>query len=95
MMVNLFVRHKVKNYTAWKAAFDAFIKTPRASGAKSYQIFHPDDDPNSLLLFFECDNLANARIFMANPEFKETVGPAGITEAPEAYFLQEYERGVL
>lgn len=91
MTVNLFVRYKVKDYTAWKAAFDAFIKTPRAGSAKSYQIFQPYDDRNSLLLFFECDSLTNARAFMSNPEFKETVNQAGLTESPEAYFLEEYE----
>jgi len=94
-MAYLFVRHKVKDYTAWKATFDAFIETRRAGGEKSYQIYHPDDDPNNLLLLFEWDSLANARAFMANPEMKEAMGEAGVIEAPEAYFLEEYERGTV
>ena len=92
-MANLFIRHKVKDYTAWKATFDGFIETRRAGGEKSHQIFHPDDDPNNLLLLFEWDSLANARAFMTNPELKEAMGEAGVIEAPEAYFLEEYERG--
>ena len=92
-MVNLFVQYKVKDYTAWKAAFDALIETRRAGGEKSYQIFHPDDDPNNLLLFFEWDSLANARTFMANPDVQEVMGAAGVIEAPEAYFLERYDQG--
>lgn len=94
-MAYLFIRNKVKDYTAWKATFDAFIETRRAGGEKSYQIYHPDDDPNNLLLLFEWDSLANARAFMANPELKEAMGEAGVIEAPEAYFLEEYERGTV
>jgi len=48
-----------------------------------------------LLLLFEWDSLANARAFMVNPELKEAMGEAGVIEAPEAYFLEEYERGTL
>ncbi len=92
-MVYLFIRHKVKDYPAWKATFDGFIETRRASGEKSWQIFHPDDDPNNLLLLFEWDSLANARTFMTNPELKEAMGAAGVIEAPEVYFLERYDQG--
>ncbi len=92
-MVHLFIRQKVKDYATWKATFDGLSETRRAGGEKSHQIFHPDDDPNNLVLFFEWDSLANARAFMANPDLKEAMGAAGVFEAPEAYFLEEYERG--
>jgi len=92
-MAYLFIRHKVKDYTAWKTTFDGLTETRRVGGEKSYQIFHPYDDPNNLVLFFEWDNLANARAFMANPDSQEVMGKAGVIEAPEAYFLVEYERG--
>ena len=94
-MAHLFIRHKVKDYTAWKATFDSFIETRRAGGEKSYQIFHPDDELNNLLLLFEWDSLENARAFMANPQLKDAMGEAGVIEAPEAYFLEEYTRGTV
>ena len=92
-MAHLFIRHIVKDYPTWKATFDSLTETRRAGGEKSHQIFHPYDDPNNLVLFFEWDSLANARAFMANPDLKEAMGEAGVIEAPEAYFLEEYERG--
>jgi heme-degrading monooxygenase HmoA len=94
-MAHLFIRHKVKDYPAWKATFDAFIEQRRAGGEKSYQIFHPDDDPNNLLVLFEWDSLENARNFMANPDLKEAMGEAGVVEAPEVYFLEEVTRGTV
>ena len=92
-MANLFIRHQVKDYTTWKTTFDGFIETRRAGGEKSYQIFHPDDDPNNLLLLFEWDNLANARTFMANPELKAAMSEAGVVDAPRTYFLERYDHG--
>ena len=94
-MAHLLIRHKVKDYTAWKAVFDDFIETRRASGEKSWQIWHPDDDPNNLLLLFEWDSLDNARTFMANPDLKGVMEEAGVIEPPEAYFLEEYDRGTV
>jgi len=55
--------------------------------------WHTDDDPNTLILLFESDNLDNARAFMANPELKATMENAGVLEPPEAYFLEEHYRG--
>lgn len=92
-MAYLLIRHKTRDYATWKAAFDDFSETRRASGEKSYQIFHPDDDPNNLWLLFEWDNLDNARTFMANPDLKEVMDAAGVIEAPEVYFLEEYGQG--
>lgn len=94
-MAHLLIRHKVEDYAAWKATFDALVKTRRASGEKSWQIWHPDADPNNLVLLFEWDSLENARAFMANPDLKAAMEEAGVIEPPEAYFLEEYDRGTL
>ncbi|MCB0196031.1 MAG: antibiotic biosynthesis monooxygenase [Anaerolineae bacterium] len=95
-MAYLFIRHTVKDYPAWKAAFDSFIEMRRASGEKWYQIFHPTDDPNSLFLLFRWDTLTNVRTFMSNPELKKVMGTAEFTEAPEVpFFLKKYAQGKL
>ena len=73
-MAYLLIRHKTRDYATWKAAFDAFNETRRASGEKSYQIFHPDDDPNNLWLLFEWDNLENARAFIGQSGFERDDG---------------------
>lgn len=92
-MAHLLIRHKVKDYPAWKKIFDGFIDTRRASGEKSYQLFHPDDDPNNLVAFFEWDTLDNAKKFVSGKELKEAMGNAGVVERPEVYFLEKYTNG--
>ena len=94
-MAHLLIRHKVKDYSTWKAAFDGFFETRRAGGEIAWQILHPDDDLNNLVILFEWDSLDNARSFMANPDLKKTMEAAGVIEPPEAYFLKEYDRGTV
>ena len=92
-MAHLFVRHKVKDYPAWKKVFDGFIETRRSGGEKNYQIFHPDSEANNVLALFEWDNIENAKKFAHSSELKEAMGNAGVVEQPEIYFLEEYTQG--
>jgi hypothetical protein len=92
-MAHLFVRHKVKDYPAWKKVFDGFIGTRRSGGEKNYQIFHPDNEANNVLALFEWDNIENAKKFAHSSELKEAMGNAGVVEQPEIYFLEEYSQG--
>jgi heme-degrading monooxygenase HmoA len=94
-MAYLFIRHKVKDYTAWKKVFDGFIDTRKANGEKTYQILYPDSDPNNLLAFFEWDNLENARQFVNSSELKNAMSNAGVIEHPEVYFLEEHAVGTV
>lgn len=92
-MANLLIKHKVTDYSTWKAAFDEFIDARRAAGERAWRIWHTDDDPNNLVLLFEWDSLDNARSFMANPELKQVMERAGVTEQPDVLFLEEHYRG--
>jgi quinol monooxygenase YgiN len=90
----MLIRHKVKDYAAWKAVFDGARALRQAGGERSYQILHTEDDSNNLVLLFEWDSLDSARAYLANPDLKAAMDAAGVTEAPEAYFLQECDQGL-
>ena len=92
-MAHLLIKHKVKDYPAWKKVFDGVIDTRRAGGEKSYQILHTDSDNNNLVALFEWDSLENAKKYTTSPELKEAMGKAGVVEQPEIYFLEEYAEG--
>jgi len=92
-MAHLLIRHKVKDYPAWKKVFDGVIDTRRAGGEKSYQILHTINDNNNLVAIFEWDSLENAKKYTSSHELKEAMGKAGVVEQPEIYFLEEYTAG--
>ena len=92
-MAFILIKHKVKDYTAWKSAFDSFYEKRKSGGEKSYHIFHVDGEPNNLIVLFEWDNLDNARLFMNSPDLKEAMQGAGVIEIPDIHFLEEIEIG--
>lgn len=94
-MTRIFVRHRVKDYPHWLEVFEGFIKTRKAGGEKSYQIFHDGKDENNLYLMFEWDNEANARKFFDSPVLKDTMKKAGVSDTPEIHYLKEATQGVL
>lgn len=94
-MAHLLIRHKVKAYPEWKKVFDGFIDTRKAGGEKNYRIYHPDNEPNTVLAMFEWDNLNNARKFTNSSELKNAMSKAGVVEQPEIYFLDEYDSGTV
>ncbi len=94
-MVHILVRHKVKDYEFWRKIYDAHRETGRKGGELSDRVFHSADDPNNLILFFEWDNIENARKFIESPDLKETMERAGVLEKPEIYFLKELEHAVV
>lgn len=94
-MAYLLIKHKVKDYPSWKRTFDGFIENRRAGGEKTYQILHPDNEPDNLLSIFEWDDMENAKKFVNSDELKSIMGKAGVTGHPEVYFLEEYIKGVV
>jgi heme-degrading monooxygenase HmoA len=95
VMVYVFARHKVEDYSTWKSTFDEFINKRRAGGEKSFQILHQNNDSNNLFLVFEWDSLDNARKFMSSEELKNTMRKAGVMEEPQIHFLNEVDKGVV
>jgi quinol monooxygenase YgiN len=86
---------KPKEYAEWKSGFDSEdgVALRKDSGMKSYQIFCADDDPNTVVLLAEWDNLDNARKHIQSGKIQQIHQQVGLPEMPETYYLQEVEKG--
>jgi antibiotic biosynthesis monooxygenase (ABM) superfamily enzyme len=92
-MAYMLVRHSVKDYEAWKSAFDSVAGLRRRNGEKSYQILSQENGSKELVALFEWDSLDNARKYAGSPELKEAMQRAGVVGKPEILFLEEAARG--
>ncbi len=92
-MAQVIVRHKVKDYSAWKSVFDGFANNRRTGGEKSYRIYHPDDDPKNIFVIVEYDSLNNAKNFLGSSELKQAMRDSGVVDQPDIYYLEEYDSG--
>ncbi len=89
------IHHKVKDYAAWKAAFDAFAEVRKQSGEMGYAVLHEDGDPNNVTVINSWSSMEDAKAFVASDALKKTMEEAGVTEMPDIHFLNELEMGSL
>ncbi len=92
-MTHLLIRHRVKDYDAWKAEFDGFIAQRKAGGETGFQVYRPVDEPDNLVLLFEWDSVENASTFMHSKALKDAMNKAGVLEPPKCEFLHIMDRG--
>lgn len=85
------IRHKVKDYDAWKLLFDAHGPTRAAAGCQGGHLLRSTDDPNEVVIFFDWDTMENARKFANSPDLKDAMEKAGVVDQPDVYFLENVE----
>ncbi len=84
----LVIRHKVKDYSTWRPEFDRHASAQRSAGITNPRVFHSSDDPNDVVIFFDTNDTAKAKNFVASPDLKSTMARAGVVDRPTFYFLE-------
>ena len=87
----LLIRHKVQDYSTWKAVFDEDEATRRANGSQGGWLFRDADDPHEVLLLLAWDDLERARLFADSDDLREALARAGVTDRPDISFLEDVE----
>ena len=85
-MATLFVRHNVKDYTAWREAYDAFDGERRAMGVTSYGVYQLDGNPNDVTFYHEFATMDSAAAFAASPRLREVMQAAGADSQPDIWY---------
>lgn len=87
-MSYMMVRHKVKDYDAWKPGYDAHLPAREAAGLREVYLLRNADDPQEVIALFEASDLEKARAFSASEDLKEKMQEVGVIDRPDIYFLQ-------
>jgi quinol monooxygenase YgiN len=87
-MVYVNIRATVPDYTKWRTAFDSFATLRKDTGATGVnQIYRDVENPSTVTLIMEWNNIEKARSHLADPKTKEAMQNAGITGSPEVRFF--------
>lgn len=81
------IKHKVKNFAAWKAAYDGHDSARLANGLHSYVIGRGMDDSMIVMIAMKTDDLEKAKAFSKDPALKERMQKGGVVGAPEISFV--------
>jgi hypothetical protein len=83
----MLVKHKVKDYTAFKTVYDAHDSVRLANGVHSYVLGRGMDDSMMVLVALKADDLEKAKAFSKDAALKTAMQKAGVVGAPEISFI--------
>jgi hypothetical protein len=86
-MALVIVRQKVKDFAAWKNAFDAHASARGTAGLSNTRLFRSVDDPSEVVILFDTDDIGKAQQFISSPELKSAMEAAGVVDNPDVLIL--------
>jgi hypothetical protein len=79
----MMVKHKVKDYAAFKTVYDGHDSVRRANGLHSYVLGRGMDDSMMVMVALKADDLEKAKGFSKDAVLKTAMQKAGVVGAPE------------
>jgi hypothetical protein len=86
-MALLIVRHRVKDFAAWKLAFEAHAGARDGAALSNPRLYRSADDPKEVVILFDAADVAKAKQFGTSSELKAAMEKAGVIDAPDVYIL--------
>jgi hypothetical protein len=83
------IRHQVADFPSWKQAYDAHGTARNAAGLKEERLLHNVDKKNEVVLLFSASDLKKAKEFANSADLRQAMQVAGVTEAPDIFFLTD------
>lgn len=83
----LIVKHKVKNFAAWKMAYDGHDSARVSSGLHNYVIGRGANDSSTVLVALKADDMARAKAFARSSGLKQAMQKGGVIGTPSVQFI--------
>ena len=87
-MASLIVQHKVRDYGAWRPAFDAHKSSQVAAGLTNGRVYRNADDPNDIVILFDVADVAKARAWTGGEDLRTAMQNAGVLGRPSLQFIE-------
>ena len=88
-MTTLFVRHRVKEFGAWKQAYDAFNAERKTMGVTDHGVYQADGNPNDVTIYHQFESMDKAKAFVGSPRLQEVMKSAGVMGEPDLWFTKK------
>ena len=86
--VRVMIRHKVKDWDAWKKSFDSHKQARMDAGLTDRVVGHTVGDTHNVTLVFAVSDMDKAKAFMNSQDLKDKMKEAGVDGAPDIFFYK-------
>jgi len=83
---NLIIRHKVKDYNAWRTGYNDNERSRTAAGVMNGRVFRSADDPNDVVIIQDVADVPRARTWLGGEDLKASMLKAGVIGSPSVRF---------
>jgi len=85
------VQHRVKDYNRWRPFFVEDGRRQRKAGFTHWRIGSNIDDPNDIIIVFDCKDLDKAKEVYSDPEVAKIVKKAGVIGKTTFLLVEDVE----
>ena len=86
MPAYVIVTHPVKDFDAWKIAFDQLEQLRKEAGEQNAVVLRHADDTDTVSVLNTWTSIDAAKAFITSEEIKKEMGEAGVTAPPTFVF---------
>ena len=86
-LAGLIIRHEVRDYAAWKVAFDGHGDARSQAGVIGHAVSRTVRNPNVVIIYLQAASLDALRAFASAPDLKAVMAAAGVVGAPDLSFV--------
>ena len=90
-MPHLLIRHRVDDFDAWKPRFDEQGWARRSFGASGCRVYVNAADPHEVLILFDWDDHARARLFVQSDDMREALVRSTHIDPSDVWFLNGFD----
>jgi hypothetical protein len=87
-MALMIMQGKVRDYTAWRPAYDAHESSRTGAGITNGRVYRKPEDANDLVLLFDVADVSKARAWTVGEDLKGVMKNAGVVGVPTIYFVE-------
>lgn len=86
-MIKLIVRHQVKDFTQWFAAYERLAPMRGRYGVQSEEVYAAVGNPNDVTIMHTFNTLAEAKGIVESDEVRSALADAGVVGEPTAWMV--------
>ena len=83
---NVTIHVKVKDYAAWRTAYDGHEKSRLSAGITNGRVFRRAEDPNDLVILQDVADVPKARSWFGSEDLKAAMQKSGVIGSPNIRF---------
>jgi len=83
---NVTIHLKVKDYAAWRTAYDGHEKSRLSAGITNGRVFRRAEDPNDVVILQDVADVPKARSWFGSDDLKAAMQKSGVLGSPSIRF---------